>query len=273
MLIIGHDGDRLEVYNPWGITSWITVDQFVNGHVGGHAGARRETAGCATERRRRAAPPAVMSSRGDTAADSTTAPTTKHPRQQRFPRRLDAIVVVLLLIFVVVVLSVRYRHVHSPSGTIATTTPTPMQCRLDPGVLAQTRTHNFERLTDQSAAHLPEGGGLNLSCSWGQVRGEDGIDPHHLEFRVQRFDIPRTGGTAREQFDRQAQTPYATGRRTDTAVPGLGDGATFAVTTDRNDLSLMRLAVWQGNLLVNVYVRGEQRYLFWITQMSTEEAR
>ncbi|PPJ19173.1 hypothetical protein C5E44_08645 [Nocardia nova] len=34
MLIIGHDGDRLEVYNPWGITSWITVDQFVNGHVG-----------------------------------------------------------------------------------------------------------------------------------------------------------------------------------------------------------------------------------------------
>lgn len=34
MLIIGHDGDRREVYNPWGITSRITVDQFVNGHVG-----------------------------------------------------------------------------------------------------------------------------------------------------------------------------------------------------------------------------------------------
>lgn len=38
MLIIGHDGDRLEVYNPWGITSWITVDQFVNGHVGNMPG-------------------------------------------------------------------------------------------------------------------------------------------------------------------------------------------------------------------------------------------
>ncbi|WP_219823576.1 hypothetical protein [Nocardia nova] len=210
-----------------------------------------------------------MSSRGDTAAASTT----KHPRRQRFPRRLAAIVVVLLLIPVVVVLSVRYRHVHSPSGTIATATPAPTQCRLDPGVLAQTRAHNFEQLTDQSAAHLPEGGDLNLSCNWGQVRGEDGIDPRHLEFRVQRFDIPRTGGTAREQFDRQAQTPYAMGRRTDTAVPGLGDGATFAVTTDRNDQSLMRLAVWQGNLLVNVYVRGEQRHLFRTTQMSTEEAR
>ncbi len=56
-------------------------------------------------------------------------------------------------------------------------------------------------------------------------------------------------------------------------MPGLGDGATFAVATDRNDQSLMRLAVWQGNLLVNVYVRGEQRHLFWTTQMSTEEAR
>lgn len=33
MLIIGHDGDRLEVYNPWGVTSWITTDQFVNGQV------------------------------------------------------------------------------------------------------------------------------------------------------------------------------------------------------------------------------------------------
>lgn len=34
MLIIGHHGDGLEVYNPWGITSWISESQFVNGQVG-----------------------------------------------------------------------------------------------------------------------------------------------------------------------------------------------------------------------------------------------
>ncbi|MBF6175536.1 hypothetical protein [Nocardia blacklockiae] len=33
MLIIGHKGDQLEVYNPWGVTSWISEDDFVNGHV------------------------------------------------------------------------------------------------------------------------------------------------------------------------------------------------------------------------------------------------
>jgi hypothetical protein len=94
-----------------------------------------------------------------------TASTTKHSRRQRFSRRLAAIAVVLLLIFVVVALSARYRHVHSPSGTTATATPAPTQCRLDPGVLTQTRTHNFKQLADQSPAHLPEGGDLNLSCN------------------------------------------------------------------------------------------------------------
>jgi hypothetical protein len=34
MLIIGRDGDQLEVYNPWGFTTWISESQFVNGDLG-----------------------------------------------------------------------------------------------------------------------------------------------------------------------------------------------------------------------------------------------
>ncbi|HTJ66232.1 MAG TPA: hypothetical protein VL551_01765 [Actinospica sp.] len=34
MLIIGHNGDQLEVYNPWGFTQWISESQFVNGDLG-----------------------------------------------------------------------------------------------------------------------------------------------------------------------------------------------------------------------------------------------
>jgi hypothetical protein len=30
MLIIGHSGDELEVYSPWGFTAWISESQFVN---------------------------------------------------------------------------------------------------------------------------------------------------------------------------------------------------------------------------------------------------
>ena len=33
MLIIGHDGDRLQVYNPWGYTVWVNEDDFVNGRL------------------------------------------------------------------------------------------------------------------------------------------------------------------------------------------------------------------------------------------------
>jgi hypothetical protein len=33
MLIIGRNGDQLEVYNPWGFTSWISESQFVNGDL------------------------------------------------------------------------------------------------------------------------------------------------------------------------------------------------------------------------------------------------
>lgn len=34
MMIIGHDGDKLEIYNPWGFTSWVTESQFVNNQLG-----------------------------------------------------------------------------------------------------------------------------------------------------------------------------------------------------------------------------------------------
>ena len=35
MLIIGHNGDQLEVYSPWGFTSWISESQFVNNDLAG----------------------------------------------------------------------------------------------------------------------------------------------------------------------------------------------------------------------------------------------
>lgn len=34
MMIIARDGDKLEVYNPWGYTSWITESQFANNQLG-----------------------------------------------------------------------------------------------------------------------------------------------------------------------------------------------------------------------------------------------
>ncbi|WP_344550011.1 hypothetical protein [Kitasatospora saccharophila] len=34
LMIIGHSGDRLQVYNPWGYTVWITEDDFVNDRMG-----------------------------------------------------------------------------------------------------------------------------------------------------------------------------------------------------------------------------------------------
>jgi hypothetical protein len=33
MLIVGHDGDLVQVYNPWGYTVWVHEDDFVNGHM------------------------------------------------------------------------------------------------------------------------------------------------------------------------------------------------------------------------------------------------
>lgn len=35
MMIVGPDGDKLEIYNPWGFTSWVTESQFVNNQLGG----------------------------------------------------------------------------------------------------------------------------------------------------------------------------------------------------------------------------------------------
>ncbi|MEU5211512.1 peptidoglycan-binding protein [Streptomyces sp. NPDC020742] len=34
MMIIGQEGDKLQVYNPWGTTTWVSEDDFVNGHMG-----------------------------------------------------------------------------------------------------------------------------------------------------------------------------------------------------------------------------------------------
>lgn len=33
MLIIGHQGHRLEIYNPWGTINWVDEDDFINGHM------------------------------------------------------------------------------------------------------------------------------------------------------------------------------------------------------------------------------------------------
>jgi hypothetical protein len=33
MVIIGHRGDQMEVYNPWGDITWVSEDDFVNGHM------------------------------------------------------------------------------------------------------------------------------------------------------------------------------------------------------------------------------------------------
>ncbi|MEU6660385.1 peptidoglycan-binding protein [Streptomyces sp. NPDC046821] len=33
LIIIGQEGDRLQVYNPWGATSWISEDQFIRGDL------------------------------------------------------------------------------------------------------------------------------------------------------------------------------------------------------------------------------------------------
>jgi hypothetical protein len=35
LMVIGHSGSQLQVYNPWGYTYWITERDFVSGHVDG----------------------------------------------------------------------------------------------------------------------------------------------------------------------------------------------------------------------------------------------
>lgn len=39
LVIMARDGDRLEVYNPWGYTTWVTESQFVNNQLGSLANA------------------------------------------------------------------------------------------------------------------------------------------------------------------------------------------------------------------------------------------
>ncbi|MFG1807411.1 peptidoglycan-binding protein [Streptomyces sp. NPDC049040] len=34
MTIIGQEGDKLQVYNPWGTTTWVSEDDFINGRMG-----------------------------------------------------------------------------------------------------------------------------------------------------------------------------------------------------------------------------------------------
>lgn len=34
MTIIAQEGDRLQVYNPWGTTTWVSEDDFINGRMG-----------------------------------------------------------------------------------------------------------------------------------------------------------------------------------------------------------------------------------------------
>ncbi|WP_217243117.1 peptidoglycan-binding protein [Streptomyces sp. AC555_RSS877] len=34
MTIIGQEGDMLQIYNPWGTTTWVSEDDFINGNMG-----------------------------------------------------------------------------------------------------------------------------------------------------------------------------------------------------------------------------------------------
>ncbi|MGX1885085.1 peptidoglycan-binding protein [Streptomyces sp. NPDC055287] len=33
MMIVGQEGDMLQIYNPWGTTTWVSEDDFINGHM------------------------------------------------------------------------------------------------------------------------------------------------------------------------------------------------------------------------------------------------
>jgi hypothetical protein len=33
MMVIGHQGSMLQIYNPWGYTVWVKEDDFINGHM------------------------------------------------------------------------------------------------------------------------------------------------------------------------------------------------------------------------------------------------
>jgi hypothetical protein len=45
MIIIGHEGDMLQIYNPWGETVWVSEDDFINGHMDKASDGRLPDAG------------------------------------------------------------------------------------------------------------------------------------------------------------------------------------------------------------------------------------
>ncbi|MEU8926566.1 peptidoglycan-binding protein [Kitasatospora sp. NPDC048545] len=44
LLIVGQEGNMLQVYNPWGFTTWVSEDDFINGHMDRAADNRVPTA-------------------------------------------------------------------------------------------------------------------------------------------------------------------------------------------------------------------------------------
>ncbi|MFF4378070.1 peptidoglycan-binding protein [Kitasatospora sp. NPDC001547] len=44
MMIVGQEGNMLQIYNPWGTTTWVSEDDFVNGRMGGASDNRLPTA-------------------------------------------------------------------------------------------------------------------------------------------------------------------------------------------------------------------------------------
>ena len=43
MMIIGQEGDKLQIYNPWGFTTWVSEDDFINGRMAGASDDRLPT--------------------------------------------------------------------------------------------------------------------------------------------------------------------------------------------------------------------------------------
>ncbi|MEU6235208.1 peptidoglycan-binding protein [Kitasatospora sp. NPDC047058] len=44
MMIVGQEGNMLQIYNPWGTTTWVSEEDFVNGHMDGASDNRLPTA-------------------------------------------------------------------------------------------------------------------------------------------------------------------------------------------------------------------------------------
>ncbi|MFC7915728.1 peptidoglycan-binding protein [Streptomyces sp. NPDC057386] len=44
MMIIGHEGNKLQIYNPWGVTTWVTEEEFIKGDLSAAADDRYSAA-------------------------------------------------------------------------------------------------------------------------------------------------------------------------------------------------------------------------------------